>query len=89
MKQVEAKRQVYGVGLDQVKVPAVTHRKKLHLNLRNCFLNFISSIRDKETFKTIFFCSKYNTGKNLRNNLFNFIALNKQKFFFKLKKIFF
>ena len=39
-------------------------------------------------FKKIFIRFKYNTGKTWRNNLFNFITLNKDKFFFKLKKIF-
>ena len=39
------------------------------------------------SFKKIFIWFKYNTGKNLRTNLFNFITLNEDKFFFKLKKI--
>ena len=38
--------------------------------------------------KKRFYWFKYSTGKNLRNNLFNFITLNEKKFFFKLKKIF-
>ena len=38
--------------------------------------------------KNIFFWFKYSTGKNLRNNLSNFINLNDEHFFFKLKKIF-
>ena len=39
-------------------------------------------------FEKIFFLSKYSIGKNLRNNLFNFITVNEGNFFFKLKNIF-
>ena len=40
------------------------------------------------SFDKIFIWFKYNTGKSLRNNLFHFITLNENNFFFKLKKIF-
>ena len=39
-------------------------------------------------FEKICFRFKYNTGQNLRNNLFNFITQNEENCFFKLKKIF-
>ena len=37
----------------------------------------------------MFILFKYNTGKNLRNNLFNFTILNEDNFFFKLRKYFY
>ena len=39
-------------------------------------------------FFTLLISFKYNTGENLKNNLFNIITLNEDNFFFKLKKIF-
>ena len=39
-------------------------------------------------FEKIFFWFKYRTDENSRNNSFNFITLNEDNFFFKLKKIF-
>ena len=37
--------------------------------------------------KKYFFLFKYNTGRNLKNNLFNFIISKRRQFFFKFKKI--
>ena len=39
-------------------------------------------------FKKIYFWFKYTIDKNVRNNIFNFVTLNKENLFFKLKKIF-
>ena len=61
----------------------LTPKRKFHLKLGNCFFNFNSN---SIWFKGISFQFKYSTGKNFRNNLFNFIILERRQFFHQIKE---
>ena len=51
------------------------------------FQEFFQNRKKEIIFLTLFIWFKYNTGRNSKNNLFNFITFNEENFFFKLKKI--